>query len=106
MTDPPDPVAAPPQNPVADPIVRKGSVFSPSPDPGEPLPKRRMEDTKSYAGEWTVLLIAIGTWGVTFLTEIATFETWAQLTTPRVLGLHMAQLLSTITSVVAAKRIR
>lgn len=80
--------------------------MSPSPDPGAPLPQRRTEDTKSYVGEWAVLLLALLGWATTFCVDAAQNETWAQLRQPKFFFLHVAQLFSVMTSVVAAKRLR
>jgi hypothetical protein len=99
-----------PQNPVADPVVlstpQGRKTFSPSPDDAHPLPKRRTEDTKSYAGEWTVMLLAILGWATTFCVDAAQNETYQQLIQPRFMMLHIAQLFSVTVSVLAAKRIR
>lgn len=81
-------------------------VYSPSPDPGMPQPKRRTEDTKNYVGEWAVLIIALLGWAVTFTTDMAAYEEWSQILTPKFIGLHSAQLFSVTVAVLAAKRIR
>lgn len=81
-------------------------VYSPSPEPGEPAPKRRMEDTKSYAGEWTVLIIALLGWASTFCLDMAQEETFSAMMTTKFMGTHIAQLLSVTVSVLAAKRIK
>lgn len=83
-----------------------GTVFSPSPEPGRTLPRRRMEDVKSYVGEWTVLLLALLGWASTFCVDAAQNETWAQVTNPKFIMLHIGQLFSVVTAVVAAKRLR
>lgn len=91
------------------PIVMEGQqpqVFSPSPVPGAPPPQRRAEDTKSYAGEWTVLLIALLGWATTFMLDMAEFESWTQIWTPKFVGVHIGQLFSVTAAVIAAKRIR
>lgn len=81
-------------------------VLSPSPVPGEQLPQRRLDDTKSYAGEWTVLLLALLGWATTFCVDGAQSESWAQITDPKFIMLHIGQLFSVMTAVIAAKRMK
>lgn len=81
-------------------------ILSPSPVPGQELPKRRAEDTKSYAGEWTVLLMAIAGWATTFFIDAAQNETWEQVMSPKFLALHVGQLFSVTTAIFAAKRMK
>lgn len=97
----PDPVV---QNPPS--VVVDGTTMSPSPEPGQPSPQRRVEDTKSYVGEWTVLLLAVLGWATTFCVDAAQNETWQQITTPKFMLLHIAQLFSVTSAIFAAKRIR
>lgn len=91
------------------PVVLPGAedkVLSPSPTPGAALPTRRVEDTASYSGEWTLLIMALLTWAVTFFGELAQVKTWAEMQTPGFVGTHAAQVIGVILSVVAAKRIK
>lgn len=94
------------QNPKADAVEVGGKTFSPSPDPAGPLPKRRTEDTKSYAGEWTVLIIAVLGWATTFCVDMAAYETFDDVLTPKFLGVHIGQLFSVTVSIIAAKRLK
>lgn len=92
-----------------EPIVVEGAqpqVYSPSPTPGEPPPKRRAEDSKTYTGEWVVLLIAVLTWASTFLADIALLDSWSELGQPKILALQLSKLTAAILSVLAAKRIK
>lgn len=100
--DTPNPVAAP----VTLPTAEGDKTFSPSPDPASPLPQRRTEDTKTYAGEWTVLLLALLGWASTFCLDMAQEESFANMMTPSFLGTHIGQLFSVMAAVTAAKRIR
>jgi hypothetical protein len=75
-------------------------------DTGAPLPQRRVEDTKSYAGEWTVLLTALLTWATTFCFDMAETESLAQVLTLKFMALHVGQLFAVTTAIVSAKRIR
>lgn len=97
MADPMQPVTLP---------NRQAQVLSPSPVPGESLPRRRTEDTKNYTGEWAVLLVALLGWATTFCVDAAQNETWEQIQQPHFIFLHIGQLFSVITAVVAAKRLR
>lgn len=83
-----------------------GRKYSPSPNDAEQLPKRRTEDTKSYVGEWSVLLVALGGWAITFCVDMAAYETFDQIWTPKFIGVHVGQLFTVTVSVLAAKRIR
>jgi hypothetical protein len=99
-----------PQNPVADPVVlstpQGQKTFSPSPDDAHPLPQRRAEDTKSYVGEWTILLLALLGWATTFCVDAAQNETWEQIINPKFVMLHIGQLFSVMTAIFAAKRMK
>ena len=81
-------------------------VYSPSPEPGHSMPQRRVEDTKSYTGEWTVLLLALLTWASSFCVDMAQEESFQNMMTPNFVGTHIAQLFSVTVSVLAAKRLR
>jgi hypothetical protein len=92
-------------NPITIPKVQP-QVLSPSPVPGQELPQRRADDTKTYVGEWTVLLIGIFGWATTFFIDAAQNETWREITSPKFMALHIGQLFSVITAIVAAKRMK
>ena len=96
----PPPITRQP-DPTAPPVV-----FSPSPVPGQPDPQRRAEDTKSYAFEWGVVLSGVLLWAATFLTDMASYDTWAEITTPKFIGVHVGQLVGVISAIVGAKRIK
>lgn len=81
-------------------------VLSPSPVPGQELPQRRSEDTKSYTGEWTVLLLGILGWATTFFIDASQNETWKEITSPKFMALHVGQLFSVMTAIIAAKRMK
>lgn len=89
-------------------IVEDGTikVMSPSPMPGEPQAQRRREDIASYSGEWVVLIGGVLTWLSTFFVDMAAFESWSQILTPKFVGLHVGQLAGVIAAIVAAKRIK
>jgi hypothetical protein len=92
-----------------DPITIPGvqpQVLSPSPVPGKELPQRRAEDVKSYTGEWTVLLLGILGWATTFFIDASQNETWAEITSPKFMALHVGQLFSVMTAIIAAKRMK
>lgn len=103
---PDDPTSTPPPNPTAPNIEQRGQTFSPSPDPGMPQPQRRMEDTKSYAGEWTILLLALLGWATSFCADMAQEESFQNMFTPKFMGTHVAQLFTVTVSVLAAKRLK
>jgi hypothetical protein len=71
-----------------------------------PPPPPLAYDHKTYALEWTVLLVAILGWATTFCLDVAKQATFESIWTPAFLGSHLAQLFTYITSVVAAKRIK
>lgn len=71
-----------------------------------PLPQRRSEDGKTYAGAWTVLWVGLAAWAGAFFLDLATYETFTAILTPRFWGIHLSQLMGVIASVLAAKRIR
>jgi hypothetical protein len=81
-------------------------TMSPTPTPGAPNPQRRQTDTATYGLEWTVLGLALLGWAGTFFADVATVSTWAEMQTPKFVGIHIAQLFTTITAIVAAKRIK
>ncbi len=81
-------------------------VLSPSPTPGEPMPTRRTEDTATYSGEWSVLIGGVLTWLSMFFIDMAAFESWSEVMTPKFLALHVGQLAGVIAAIVAAKRIK
>lgn len=81
-------------------------VLSPSPVPGQELPQRRAADTANYSGEWTVLVLGILGWLTTFFMDAAQNESWADITAPKFMALHVAQLFSVVISIVAAKRMK
>ena len=76
------------------------------PDSHRPHQKRRQEDTKRYTTEWTILLASLLGWAASFMLAISEYETWEVVWTPKFLGLHVAQLFTVMSSVLAAKRIR
>lgn len=82
------------------------TVYSPSPVPGQPDPQRRSEDTKSYAVEWGIVIGGVALWGSTFLVDMAAYETWSEIMTPKFMGLHLGQLLGVIAATLGAKRIK
>lgn len=91
------------------PVVLPGAenkVLSPSPTPGAALPTRRAEDTASYSGEWSVLIGGILTWLSTFFIDMAAFESWREVVTPKFMALHVGQLAGVVAAIVAAKRIK
>jgi hypothetical protein len=81
-------------------------VFSPSPVPGQPAPQRRAEDTDSQMGHWTVLSLALLGWAASFCLDMASFESFKEVLTPKFLGVHISQLFSVTLAVVTAKRMR
>ena len=81
-------------------------VLSPSPVPGEELPKRRAEDTATYTNEWIILISALSVWGVSFFADMAAYETWNEMLTPKFIGIHGGQLVGAVVAVVAAKRMK
>jgi hypothetical protein len=82
-----------------------GKVYTPSPEPGEPTPQRRLEDTKSYSKEWMILGVALAGWAGAFCTDIAAVSAWKDIFTPKFVGIHAAQLLSVMVAVITANRI-
>ena len=85
-----------PDDPMMPPPVRipdsQPTVYSPSPVPGQPAPQRRAEDTKTYAGEKSVLAVALLGWASMFMADMAAFETWDSVMTPGFIGVHIGQL--------------
>ncbi len=75
-------------------------------DTGESLPQRRVEDTSSQVGHWTVLALALLGWAASFCLDMATFESFQEVLTPKFLGVHISQLFSVTLAVVTAKRMR
>lgn len=71
----------------------------------EPTWKRRREDKQNKAGIWTVLIIAVLMWATTFCLDMATYETFSQVWTPKFIGIHIGQLFSVTVSILAAKRL-
>lgn len=69
-------------------------------------PMRRRDDNTSNVGEWTVLTLALLGFALTFCIDMATYESFAEMLTPKFIGLHAGQLLTVLISVVAAKRIK
>ena len=73
---------------------------------GQHLPQRRTEDTDSQVGHWTILAVALMGWAASFCLDMATFENFNDVLTPKFLGVHISQLFSVTLAVVTAKRMR
>ncbi len=81
-------------------------TMSPTPTPGAPNPQRRQTDTATYGAEWTALGLAILGWAGAFCADMAQVGTWAEMQTPKFVGIHVGLLFTMISAVVAAKRIK
>lgn len=68
--------------------------------------KQRRRDDGPQLGTKIVLLVAVCGWAGTFCTDMAVFESFAQVLTPKFLGVHFAQLFFYLASVYAARRLQ
>lgn len=66
---------------------------------------KRRED-RSQTGTQIALLLGVLAWAGAFCTDMAAYETFTQVWTPKFLGIHFAQLAAFLGSLVAARRLQ
>lgn len=75
-------------------------------DSGVPHPQRRADDVPTSHFEWITLVVALLTFGATYLNDLAQYKTWIELVQPSVFLTKLGQLCGVILAVTTAKRMK